>query len=246
MIMKTFYVLLTSLFMMVMACNSCTTYASASDGIYDDVEIVEGEQSITINVITTHGIPYYVDGVLIYYYYNDLYYYPFYYDDYLYYRAFYRPLRWGHRYHFGRPHYGDIGHRPGWINPGTQRPIRPHHGGKPHKPHDHHGGKPHKPHDHHGGKPGGHGHGHGHGNHHGSNVGPGGHHSNGHGSGVNPNRPIRPRSTDNGSVSRPSRPSRSSGASVSRSSTSRPATMGSGHSGSRPSGGSSGGGGRRR
>jgi len=238
--MKTFYVLLTSLFMMVMACNSCTTYASASDGIYDDVEIVEGEQSITINVITTHGIPYYVDGVLIYYYYNDLYYYPFYYDNYLYYRGFYRPLRWGHRYHFGSPHYGDIGHRPGWINPGTQRPIRPHHGGKPHKPHDGHGGKP-GGHGGHGGKPGGHNGG----GHHGSGVGPGNNHGGNHGPGVRPgNRPTRPRSTG-GNVSRPSRPSSPS---VNRGSihSSRPATMGSSRGGSRPSGGSSGGGGRRR
>ena len=244
MIMKAFYVLLTSLFMMVMACNSCTTYASASDGIYDDVEIVEGEQSVTINIITTHGIPYYVDGVLIYYYYNDLYYYPFYYDDYLYYRAFYRPLRWGHRYHFGRPHYGDIGHRPGWINPGTQRPIRPHHGGKPHKPHDGHGGKPggHGGHGGHGGKPGGHG------GNHGSGVGPSGNHGGNHGSGVGPgNKPVRPRSSGS-SIGRPSRPS---GSSVNRGS-SRPATVRSGSmglsrpSGGRPSGGSSGGGGRRR
>lgn len=233
--MKTFYVLLTSLFMMVMACNSCTTYATASDGIYDDVEIVEGEQSVTINIITTYGIPYYVDGVLIYYYYNDLYYYPFYYDNYLYYRGFYRPLRWGHRYHFGRPHYGDIGHRPGWINPGTQRPIRPHHGGKPHKPHDHHGGKPGG----HGGHGGGHG---GHGGHHGSGVGPGGNHGGHHGPGVGPgNRPTRPRSSG-GNVSRPSSPSLNRGSTHS----SRPATMGSSRVGSRPSGGSSGGGGRRR
>ena len=242
MIMKAFYVLLTSLFLMVITCNSCSTYASASDSIYDEVEIVEGEQSVTINIITTYGIPYYVDDVLIYYYYNDLYYYPFYYDNYLYYRAFYRPLRWGHRYHFGRPHYGDIGHRPGWINPGTQRPIRPHHGGKPHKPHDGHGGKP--------GGPGGHNGGHN-GGHHGSGVGPGGNHSGNNGSGVRPgNKPVRPRSSMGSS-----RPSRPSGSSVSRnSSINRPSSVGTrssvgsrpSGSGSRPSSGSLGGGGRRR
>ena len=107
--------------MMLFATSCTTSYAVTTDDIYDDVQFVEGNGEVTINVIVEHGIPYYVDGVLIYYYYNDLYYYPFYYDNYLYYRAFYRPLRWGHRYHFGRPHYGDIGHRPGWVNPGTQR-----------------------------------------------------------------------------------------------------------------------------
>lgn len=123
-----------------------TVYAATYDDVYTDPEI-------SVSVITTYGTPIYVDGVISYYIYRNLYYYPFYYDNVLYYRSFYRPLPPRHHYHFGRPHRGDIGHhghRPGHHEhrPGHHG-YENHHGHRPGSDHGHgvrpgdHGNRPH-------------------------------------------------------------------------------------------------------
>ena len=93
----------------------------------------------SVDYIITYGTPYYYNGVVIYYYYNGYMYYPSHHRVY---------------YH----------HRRGWVNPGTQRPIKPHRGGKPNPSHGGHGG--------HGG--------HGNSHHNGGHIGNGSH-GNGHG-----------------------------------------------------------------
>lgn len=54
-----------------------------------------------VNVIVTHGIPYYSNGVLSYYYYNGRYYYPHQNNGRWYFRHHRRPIKHGHVYrHF--------------------------------------------------------------------------------------------------------------------------------------------------
>lgn len=119
--------------------SSCeTTYASTIT--YDDMYYENDYASI--DIILTYGTPYYLDGVLQYYIYRNLYYYPFYYNDIMYFRSFYRPLPPRHHYVFGRPHRGDVGfgHHRGHRPPHNGNHGRPGHGN--HQPgHGNHGGQ---------------------------------------------------------------------------------------------------------
>ena len=79
--------------------TSCeTTYAATTSYEYDDMYYDPDYTSI--NIILEYGTPYYLNGVLQYYIYRDLYYYPFYYNNYMYFRTFYRPLPVNHHYNF--------------------------------------------------------------------------------------------------------------------------------------------------
>ena len=127
-------------------CSCETVYASTTT--YDDMYYENDYASI--DIIVTYGTPYYLDGVLQYYIYRNLYYYPFYYNDIMYFRSFYRPLPPRHHYNFGRPHRGDIGF-------GHHRGHRPSHNGNHggpghdnHKPHGNHGGQHQPGHSNHG------------------------------------------------------------------------------------------------
>ena len=64
---------------------SCVTSTYAqTDDMYDDVDV---------NVIITYGTPYYnTNGLLLYYMYRDMYYYPYYYNNTYYFHRYYRPL----------------------------------------------------------------------------------------------------------------------------------------------------------
>ncbi len=118
--------------------SSCeTTYAATttddmySTSYYDD--------AVTVNIIMEYGTPYYIDGILQYYLYRNLYYYPYYYNNVMYFRSFYRPLPPRHHYNFGRPHRGDLrfghhrpdGHRPNGHNPGHRPEHKPNPGHNP-------------------------------------------------------------------------------------------------------------------
>ena len=118
--------------------SSCeTTYAATttddmySTSYYDD--------AVTVNIIMEYGTPYYIDGILQYYLYRNLYYYPYYYNNVMYFRSFYRPLPPRHHYNFGRPHRGDLrfghhrpdGHRPNGHNPGHIPEHKPNPGHNP-------------------------------------------------------------------------------------------------------------------
>lgn len=85
------------------------------DGIYET-------SSVSYDVVVTYGTPYYIDGVLSYYLYNNIYYYPYLWRD----RWYFRPYRYmqprgfvyrPERYH--RPHYnlGNYRHNDSWRKP---------------------------------------------------------------------------------------------------------------------------------
>ena len=70
---------------MLFTLSSCVTTAQAHvDDVYDDVDI---------NLVVTYGVPYYdVDGLLMYYIYRNMYYYPYFYYNRYYLHRYYRPL----------------------------------------------------------------------------------------------------------------------------------------------------------
>ena len=72
--------------MMCLTLSSCVTAAQAQvDGVYDD--------NVDISVVVNYGTPYYnVDGLILYYIYRDMYYYPYYYHNRYYLHRYHRPL----------------------------------------------------------------------------------------------------------------------------------------------------------
>ena len=129
--------------MMCFTLSSCITPAQAQiDGVYDGV---------SVDVVIGYGTPIYnAEGLLMYYIYRDLYYYPYIYNNRYYFHRYYRPLppnryrpvprdfyrhyqpHHGHRGHY-TPHHGSPNRHPS-INHGGNRP-RPSYGGGTYKPH---------------------------------------------------------------------------------------------------------------
>lgn len=113
--------------LMMMSClsmTSCVTTVEAQDDIYSSAVIDVDD----IEMAITYGTPYIIDGMVHYYLYNNLYYYPFYTRGYWYYHVYRRPLL---RY----PSYWKPAPRSHWFK-----------GGRFHNPHGfvgHHGHKPH-------------------------------------------------------------------------------------------------------
>ena len=72
--------------MMCFTLSSCVTYAQTQvDDMYDD--------NIDISVVVSYGTPYYnAEGLLLYYIYRDMYYYPYYYHNRYYLHRYHRPL----------------------------------------------------------------------------------------------------------------------------------------------------------
>lgn len=70
---------------MCITLNSCVTAAQAQiDDMYDDVDI---------SLVITYGTPFYdTDGLLLYYIYRDMFYYPYYYHNRYYFHRYSRPL----------------------------------------------------------------------------------------------------------------------------------------------------------
>lgn len=122
--MKKLYILLIGL-MMMFSLNSCETYtyATTQDDIYVEAEADVVRSNVSFDVIIQYGTPFYRDGVLLYYLYRDIYYYPFYYNNYWYVRAYRRPFtHFGTRPYF-RPHRYDYRFNPGHYR-GFDRPNR--------------------------------------------------------------------------------------------------------------------------
>jgi len=71
--------------MMCFTLSSCVTPAQAQiDGVYDDV---------SVDVVIGYGTPIYnTEGLLMYYIYRDLYYYPYIYNNRYYFHRYHRPL----------------------------------------------------------------------------------------------------------------------------------------------------------
>ena len=90
---------------MCISMTSCVTtaYAQTEDEIAD------------VNVVVTYGTPYYnSDGLLLYYVFRDLFYYPYYYNNRWYFRHYSRPLPPTHYRPIPRDFYR---HRPTVVNP---------------------------------------------------------------------------------------------------------------------------------
>lgn len=122
---KKLFMFLISLFM-IMSLNSCDvyTYATTQDDIYIETQADVVKSDVDFNVIIRYGTPYYYNGALLYYLYNDLYYYPFYYNNYWYVRAYRRPFDHLHYRPYFRPHRYDYKFSPGHYR-GFDRPNRP-------------------------------------------------------------------------------------------------------------------------
>lgn len=67
--------------------SSCVTAAQAqADGVYYD-------DNVDISIVVTYGTPYYnTEGLLLYYIYRDMFYYPYYYNNRYYLHRYHRPL----------------------------------------------------------------------------------------------------------------------------------------------------------
>ena len=110
--------------MMCLSLTSCVTSAYAQvDDIYDNVDF---------SVVVTYGVPYYnAEGLILYYLYRDMYYYPYYYNNRFYFHRYRHPLppERLHRYHpmpRGSHGHGHVAPPPGKpkhhdVSPGRHR-----------------------------------------------------------------------------------------------------------------------------
>ena len=119
--------------MMCFTLTSCVTTAQAQvDGVYDDVDV---------SVIVTYGTPYYnAEGLLMYYIYRDLYYYPYIHNNRYYFHRYHRPLP-PHRIGIHKPIPRDFyHHQPKPYRPHISQPNRGiHHNHRPNvQPRSHH------------------------------------------------------------------------------------------------------------
>ena len=118
--MKKIIVIL-AILMTLFTLSSCVTAAQAQvDAVYDVYD-----DDVDINVVVTYGTPYYnTSGLLMYYVYRDMFYYPYYYNNRYYLHRYHRPLPFNRMeryrpvprdfYKYNRPH------------------TRPHDGGRHH------------------------------------------------------------------------------------------------------------------
>lgn len=131
---------------MLFSLNSCvvSSYATTQDDIYTETEADVVRSNVSFDVIIQYGTPYYRDGMLLYYLYRDIYYYPFYYSNYWYVRAYRRPFtHFDHRPYF-RPHRYDYRFSPGSYR-GFYRPNNSNSHYRPITPNRDNNGRYHKP-----------------------------------------------------------------------------------------------------
>lgn len=94
-------------------------------------------QTEDVTVIVRYGTPYYSNGALVYYVYNNLYYYPYVYNNHTYFHRYRRPLPPPRRHDYRPPmppqnrggHFGRPSQPP--RNNGTIRPSTPSRGDRP-------------------------------------------------------------------------------------------------------------------
>lgn len=124
--------------------TSCVTTVSAQDEMYSH-SVTEYYDDAEMEVVIRCGVPHIIDGLVMYYIYNDLYYYPYYYRDVLYWKIYRAPLSVYPRYwrpvprgywfrgeRFHAPHRFDRKHYDGFRGN--------HHGVHPGNHHGHHNG----------------------------------------------------------------------------------------------------------
>jgi len=122
--MKKIKILLLSLLMLV-TFSSCEVYTTATtqDDIYTETSADIVRSNIDFNLVVRYGTPYYMNGELLYYLYNGLYYYPFYYNNYWYVRTYRRPFLHFDRRPYFRPHRHDYRFSPGHHGFGRPKPY---------------------------------------------------------------------------------------------------------------------------
>lgn len=108
---------------MLFSLNSCDTYsyATTQDDIYVETQDNIVHSNVDFNVVIQYGTPYYHNGSILYYIYNNLYYYPFYYNNYWYVRVYNRPFNHLRYRPYFRPHRYDYRFTPG-LHRGFDRP----------------------------------------------------------------------------------------------------------------------------
>ena len=140
--MRKFYILLIGL-IMLFSLSSCETYmyATTQDDIYVETEADIVRSNVSFDVVIRYGTPYYHDGILLYYIYNNLFYYPYYYNNYWYVRAYRRPFPHVSYRPYFRPHRYDYRFNPGQYRGFDKRDPRRHnhsvYSPKPHRPNNH-------------------------------------------------------------------------------------------------------------
>ena len=91
------------------------SFSSCITGAYAQENEIGNDDA---KMIITYGTPYFYDGALIYYNYNNLYYYPYILNGRTHYRAYPRPLPHHRHVHHAVPiHHGGHWHRPPIMNP---------------------------------------------------------------------------------------------------------------------------------
>jgi len=117
--MKKIIAFLTVLIMCI-TLSSCITSARAGvGGTYDDVDI---------DVVISYGTPYYnTEGLLLYYIYRDMYYYPYYYNNRYYFHRYYKPVPYNRYRPVPRDFYRHVDRRHYHITPHNNgnRHMRP-------------------------------------------------------------------------------------------------------------------------
>ncbi len=105
--------------LMCISFTSCSisTYATTQDDMYIDAEIDVVKSDVDYNVVIRYGTPYYYNGNILYYIYNNLYYYPYFYNDYWYFRVYRRPFVYTHYHPYFRPHRYDYRFNRGYRQP---------------------------------------------------------------------------------------------------------------------------------
>ena len=117
-IMKTLKIFILGL-MMCLCLSSCyvETYATTQDDMYVQTEVDVVKSDVNYNIVIRYGTPYYYNGNILYYIYNNLYYYPYYYNDYWYFRVYRRPFPYTNYRPYFRPHRYDYRFDRGYRQP---------------------------------------------------------------------------------------------------------------------------------
>jgi len=89
--MKKFLFAIISVFMLLSTTSCVTSVYAQDDEMYTYEEPVV-RTNVDIEIVIINGTPFIIDGLVQYYLYNGLYYYPYYYNNYFYYRVYARPL----------------------------------------------------------------------------------------------------------------------------------------------------------
>ena len=92
--------LLTALMVIVLSLTqmSCVSGIYAQDDMYPIEEVDAVRSNVNIEMVIRYGTPFIVDGLVQYYLYEGLYYYPYYLRNYFYYRVYRAPLYYYPRY----------------------------------------------------------------------------------------------------------------------------------------------------